>query len=47
MNDFISIRLSSVDELSELLALSSELKKMYKAGNRDVCLAGKTLAMIF
>jgi len=30
-----------------LLQLSSELKKLYKAGNHDLCLAGKTLAMLF
>jgi len=47
MNDFISIKTCSNDELSELLTLSSELKKIYKSGKRDVCLAGKTLAMVF
>ncbi|MBW8016800.1 MAG: ornithine carbamoyltransferase [Planctomycetes bacterium] len=47
MNDFISIKTCSNDELSELLALSSDLKKIYKGGKRDVCLAGKTLAMVF
>jgi ornithine carbamoyltransferase len=47
MNDFISIKTCSSDELSELLTLSSNLKKIYKSGGRDICLAGKSLAMVF
>lgn len=47
MNDFISIETCSSDELSELLALSVNLKSIYKSGGRDICLAGKTLAMVF
>jgi len=47
MNDFISIETCSSDELNELLALSANLKNIYKSGGRDVCLAGKTLAMVF
>ena len=47
MKDFISIKYSSVEQLKELLQLSGELKKLYKSGGRDLCLAGKTLAMIF
>lgn len=47
MKDFISIDTCTIDELTELLALSAELKKVYKSGKRDVCLDGKTLAMVF
>ncbi len=47
MNDFISIKSCDVKNLYELLELSSQLKEMYKAGERDLCLAGKTLALIF
>jgi ornithine carbamoyltransferase len=47
MNDFISIKTCSTDELSALLLLSAELKKLYKDGKRDICLAGKSLAMVF
>jgi len=46
MNDFISINSCDVDNLNELLELSSGLKSMYKAGERDLCLAGKTLALL-
>ena len=47
MNDFISINRCDVEDLNELLDLSSQLKIMYKAGKRDICLAGKTLALLF
>jgi ornithine carbamoyltransferase len=47
MKDFISIYDYSTDQLRELLALSAELKKLYKSGARDWCLAGKTLAKLF
>ena len=47
MKDFLSISKCSVEELNELLALSVELKKLYKSGGRDVCLSGKTLGMLF
>jgi len=47
MKHFLSIKDCSVEQLKELLAESSKLKKLYKAGNRDLCLAGKTLAMLF
>jgi len=33
--------------LQELLDLSIQLKKLYKSGGRDLCLAGKALAMLF
>ena len=47
MKDFISIDQCSYEELNELLALSIELKSLDKSGGRDLCLAGKTLAMLF
>ena len=47
MKDFLSINECSAEELGELLQESSELKKLYKAGGRDLCLSGKTLAMLF
>lgn len=47
MKNFISINSCSYDELSRLLQLSSDLKKLYKSGKRDICLAGKSLAMVF
>jgi ornithine carbamoyltransferase len=47
MKDFLCINDCSVDLLKELLQQSSTLKKLYKSGGRDLCLAGKTLAMLF
>ena len=47
MKDFLSIIDCSAEELQELLAESEELKKLFKGGGRDVCLAGKVLAMLF
>ncbi|MHC4397076.1 MAG: ornithine carbamoyltransferase [Planctomycetota bacterium] len=47
MKDFISIDVCSVEQLKELLKESSELKKLYKGGERDLCLAGKALVMLF
>src|SRR4030042_1273620 len=47
MKDFLSITDCSVEQLNELLELSVELKGLYKGGSRDLCLAGKTLAMLF
>ena len=47
MKDFISIKSCSAEELKELLAESSELKKLYKSGGRELCLCGKTLVMLF
>jgi ornithine carbamoyltransferase len=47
MKDFLSISDCSVEDLNALLDLSSSLKKLYKGGKRDVCLAGKVLAMVF
>jgi ornithine carbamoyltransferase len=47
MKNFISISDCSAEELNALLDLSTSLKKLYKSGGRDVCLAGKVLAMLF
>ncbi len=47
MKDFLSINDCSAEQLKELLDESSELKKAYKAGRRNLCLSGKTLAMLF
>jgi ornithine carbamoyltransferase len=47
MKDFLDINDYSTEQLKELLAESSRLKKLYKAGSRDLCLSGKTLAMLF
>lgn len=47
MKHFLSINDFSAQQLKELLAESSRLKKLYKSGGRDLCLAGKTLAMLF
>ena len=47
MKDFLSIDRCTTDELFELLELSAKLKKLYKEGKRDLCLSGKTLAMLF
>jgi ornithine carbamoyltransferase len=47
MKDFLSIQDCTTDELGQLLALSSDLKRLYKDGQRDLCLSGKVLAMLF
>jgi ornithine carbamoyltransferase len=47
MKDFLSISSCRADDLIELLELSDSLKKYYKKGNRDLCLAGKSLVMLF
>ena len=47
MKHFLSINDCSVEELRDLLDLSISLKKLYKSGERDMCLAGKGLAMLF
>ncbi len=47
MKHFLCISDCSAEELNELLDLSGSLKKLYKGGGRDVCLAGKVLAMVF
>ena len=47
MKDFLSVNSCSTQELLELLDLSDKLKKFYKKGNRDLCLVGKSLVMLF
>jgi len=47
MKDFLAISDCSVPELHELLEESRSLKAFYKSGGRDLCLTGKTLAMLF
>jgi ornithine carbamoyltransferase len=47
MEDFLAISDFSSDELRTLLEESRSLKALYKSGQRDLCLAGKNLAMLF
>jgi ornithine carbamoyltransferase len=47
MKNFLSINDCSTEQLKKLLRESSELKKLYKSGKQDLCLGGKTLAMLF
>jgi len=47
MKDFLCIRDCMVDQLKELLWISTKLKSLYSVGGRDLCLTGKTLAMLF
>lgn len=47
MKSFLSIKDCSSDQLKELLALSIDLKAVYKSGKQDICLPGKVLAMLF
>jgi len=47
MDDFLAISDSSSEELNILLDESRTLKALYKSGRRDLCLAGKNLAMLF
>ena len=47
MKNFLCINDCTVEQLKELLKESSKLKKLYKAGSRDLSLSGKTLAMLF
>ena len=47
MDNFLSINSCTSEQLLELLEISLELKQLYKSGRRDLCLAGKTLAMLF
>jgi len=47
MKNFLSINDCSAEQLKELLCESSELKKLYKSSKQDLCLGGKTLAMLF
>ena len=45
--DFLSIIDCPTDLLVEFLRMSARLKSIYAAGGSDLCLSGKTLAMIF
>ncbi|MBN1805140.1 MAG: ornithine carbamoyltransferase [Sedimentisphaerales bacterium] len=47
MKHFLSIIDCPNDLLKELLRISARLKSLYSVGGEDVCLKGKTLAMIF
>ena len=47
MRDFLSIIDCPAEMLKELLRLSAGLKSLYAGGGRDLCLSGKTLAMLF
>jgi ornithine carbamoyltransferase len=47
MKDFIETLDYSTKQLKELLAESTRLKTLYKKGGSDLCLANKTLAMLF
>jgi ornithine carbamoyltransferase len=47
MKDFISIIDCSVELLKELIRTSARLKSLYSVGGKDLCLSGKTLAMLF
>jgi ornithine carbamoyltransferase len=47
MKDFLSINDCPPELLKELLRISSRLKSLYSVGSNDLCLPGKTLAMLF
>jgi len=47
MRDFLSISDYPVEMLKELLRISARLKSLYSVGGNDLCLTGKTLAMLF
>ena len=47
MKDFLSIDECTTEQLNGLLELSTDLKRLYKSGQRDLCLSGKSLAMLF
>jgi len=47
MKDFLSISNYPTELLKELLRMSARLKSLYSVGGNDLCLAGKTLAMLF
>ncbi len=47
MKHFVEIESCTPEQLKELLKESTKLKKLYKSGKRDMCLVGKTLAMLF
>jgi len=47
MKDFLSINNYPTELLKELLRMSARLKSLYTVGGKDLCLPGKTLAMLF
>jgi ornithine carbamoyltransferase len=47
MKDFLTIIDCPVEFLRDLLRISARLKRLYTFGSNDLCLAGKTLAMLF
>ena len=47
MKDFLSIIDCPKELLKELLRISTRLKSLYSVGSNDLCLSGKTLAMLF
>ena len=47
MKHFLSIIDCPNDMLRELLRISARLKSLYSVGGEDLCLRGKTLAMLF
>jgi ornithine carbamoyltransferase len=47
MKHFLSIIDCPKDLLKELLRISTRLKSLYSVGGEDLCLKGKTLAMLF
>ena len=47
MKDFLSIIDCPAEFLKDLLRISTRLKRLYTFGGNELCLAGKTLAMLF
>ena len=47
MKDFLSIIDCPAEFLKDLLRISARLKRLYSFGGNDICLSGKTLAMLF
>ena len=45
--DLVSVADLESDDIEKLFALTAEMKKSSKSGETDLCLAGKTLGMIF
>ncbi len=46
-NDLVSVADLELEDIEELFALTAEMKRACKEGVTDLCLAGKTLGMIF
>ena len=47
MEDFLAINDFTSEQIKSLLEDSRDLKAVYKSGQRDTCLTGKVLAMLF